>query len=100
MFRLRLNFGKRLETGDWRLESHQSRNQRLQISNLLFALLLAFLLLHMSLAVFAHSDLVRATPAAGSTVASNLPGIQLVFSEPVTNDSTILLFGNGFDMIP
>ena len=50
-------------------------------------------------AVFAHSDLVEANPEPGSRVNKNISEISLLFSEPIGEDSTILLFGEGFAMI-
>lgn len=51
-------------------------------------------------AVFAHSDLVTAIPEPGGIVNINFSEITLIFSEPVGEDSTILLFGEGFELIP
>ena len=51
-------------------------------------------------AVFAHSDLLEASPAPGAMVGTDIAEISLLFSEPVGIKSEILLFGEGFQLIP
>lgn len=47
----------------------------------------------------AHAELVTAVPAPGSIVAHSPAEIRLTFSEPISEDSTILLFAENFQPV-
>jgi methionine-rich copper-binding protein CopC len=44
--------------------------------------------------------LVAAEPAAGATLSASPPEIRLTFNEPVTADSQIIIYGEGFQPLP
>lgn len=48
----------------------------------------------------AHAELVAAEPAAGAALSASPAEIRLTFNEPVTPDSQIVLYGEGFQPIP
>lgn len=48
----------------------------------------------------AHADLQTAVPAPGSTVQNPVGSVRLVFSQPVTAASQILLFAADFQPVP
>lgn len=49
--------------------------------------------------ILAHAELVTAEPAPGARLYQSPSQVRLTFGEPVTPDSTIVLFGNNFQMI-
>jgi methionine-rich copper-binding protein CopC len=50
-------------------------------------------------AAHAHADLLTAVPAPGSHITYPLSEIRLTFSEPITPNSTILLFSESFEPV-
>jgi copper resistance protein C len=52
------------------------------------------------LAAEAHAELVKAVPAPGSVVESDLHEIRLTFDEAIEQGSSITLFAEGFQAIP
>ncbi len=65
----------------------------------LAALTLAILALTAS-PVLAHASLVHSVPAAGETVSPGLTQIALTFDEPVSGNSTVTLYADGFTPVP
>lgn len=64
------------------------------------AVLIALLALAASaVLVAAHAELVASEPAPGAVLAQPPDEIRLTFSEPVTDQSEILLFADGFQAI-
>lgn len=46
--------------------------------------------------VYAHAELLTAVPAPGSTIRNPVGEIHLAFNEPITADSSIILFAEDF----
>ncbi|GIK56826.1 MAG: hypothetical protein BroJett015_24890 [Chloroflexota bacterium] len=56
-------------------------------------------LLAVTAVAHAHAELRTAVPAPGSIVTYSLAEIRLTFSEPITKESAILLFTEGFQPV-
>lgn len=67
---------------------------------LLWLGLLVVVFLSSTAVAHAHADLAAASPAPGSTLSNPVGPIRLTFTEPVTADSTILLFDETFQTVP
>lgn len=50
--------------------------------------------------VHAHAELLSASPEPGATVTNPVQQIELVFSDPISAASHIILFGDDFKQIP
>lgn len=72
---------------------------RQPLSRLLLGILL-WLLFPLTAVLYAHAEFQSATPAPGSVVRNPIGPIRLIFSEPIGQESEIVLFNQNFQMVP